>query len=444
MQHYTCSLTIASKHSALPRVLAVLLLGLTATYALAEYQPLSLSVSENYQHDSNVFRQPDNGFVSADWISNTGLGLKMDKPYGRQEYLVNVSAGHNQYRRNAQLNNNYYDANLGLNSEIGSNLRASLTADSAQSIASFNNGTTFSTQKNPLHTNSLGLQLQYGLYGRMSVYGGVNYSKQKYDISSLTYPDSRLTTSNIGLQYMPSGAMSLGLGLRRGTGANSYSGGSSGTNDNIRRNDIDLTANWQLTGLSTVNARLSTTHESHSDIGLADFKGLTWSVGWNYTPTGKLTLNTYLQRDTGNGNAPDLYRGSGQESLKFGNVIATGSIATNQLTNQVTNTIGTNLSWQVTAKVALSGNLSFGQYKNNLTATNSGDLVNAGIVNANDPRSSSSHYTALGLSGTYNPLRKLSLSCGVQKLHRTADNIYTLGYKATELNCLGSYTLGGL
>jgi len=411
---------------------AALLVG--STLARAEDQPFSLSFSENYSHDSNVFRQPDKGEVSADWISNTGLGLTLDKSYGRQEYRANVSAGHAQYRRNNQLNNNYYDANLGFASEIASDFKLSLNGDSAQSIATFDNGIGNPNEKNPLHSTTLGGQLQYGLYGRMSLYGGFNHSSQRYDIANVNFPDRRLNTSNIGAQYSPGGNSSFGIGLRHGTGGNGYGGSSSSLDDKIKRNDLDFSAAWQITGFSVFNSRVSLTHEGHSDPAVNDSKTVTWQIGWNYTPTGKLSFNSFMIRDTSNGST------GGQTvfvpSLTVGTTVFGSNEFVNSplINNSITNSIGTTANWQATSKIKVTTQLSFSQIQSH--------FVDAADSTHN--RSANSHYTSYGLSASYDVLRHLNVSCGAQKLSRSADHINTLGFKATELNCMGAYTLGGL
>lgn len=411
----------------------------TAALALAapghaEEQPLSLSLSENYLHDSNVFRAPDGGDVSSDWISNTGLGLKMDKPYGRQEYIINASAGRSQYQNNSQIDNTYYDANLGFNTDIGSNVRASLTTDAAQSIANFNsvNNSVLVTQKNPLRTKSVGLQLQYGLYGRMAVFGGLNYNTQRYDVASTTFPDRRLTTSNLGLQYAPNGAIRLGIAGRYGTGANGYNGTSTVLDDGVKNKSLDLTALWQLTGLSTLNARFSLTRESHENPLINDFKGADWQVTWQYTPTGKLSFNTFLSRDSGNGSTPGVTQVGFYTSPTGG--LAYGPQTVGQyIDNTVSNSIGTSATWQLTGKISLGAQASFTKYRTNYNYTSYGTL------------NGKSHFTVLGLSANYQALQRLLISCGAQRQRRSSDaGITSLGFKDTQYNCVGSYTLGGL
>jgi hypothetical protein len=410
------------------------LLTLAAIPAAAEDQPLSLSLSENYQHDSNVFRAPDNGAVSSDWISNTDVGLKMDKPYGRQEYIINASAGRSQYRENSQINNNHYDANLGFNTDIGSNFRAGLTADSSQTIANFNsvNNSVLVTQKNPLHTKAAGLQLQYGLYGRMTVFGGVNYNSQRYDVASTTFPDRQLTTTNLGLQYSPDGAVRLGAAVRYGTGANGYNGTSTVLDDGVKNKSLDLTALWQLTGLSTVNARFSLVRESHENPLINDFKGANWQLTWLYTPTGKLSFNTFLSRDSGNGSTPGQYQLIGASFTGTGFQPIYGTVG-QYIDNTVSNSIGTSATWQLTGKVSLGAQASFTRYSTNY------NYFSYGSVNGK------SHFTTLGLTANYQPLRRLTISCGAQRSRRSSDGgITSLGFKDTQYNCLGSYTLGGL
>ncbi len=56
---------------------------------------------------------------------------------------------------------------------------------------------------------------------------------------------------------------------------------------------------WVASGLSTVNARLSYGKSTYDTFTQRDTKGATGSLGWAWQPTGKLSFNTTLSRDTG-------------------------------------------------------------------------------------------------------------------------------------------------
>ena len=61
--------------------------------------------------------------------------------------------------------------------------------------------------------------------------------------------------------------------------------------DKMDRKDIDFTATWVPSGLSTVTGRLSVTREDHTAPSRGNFHGLTGGVTWDYKPTGKLSFS---------------------------------------------------------------------------------------------------------------------------------------------------------
>jgi hypothetical protein len=65
------------------------------------------------------------------------------------------------------------------------------------------------------------------------------------------------------------------------------------------RNDIYLDGEWTPGGASSLYARLFFGNTEYETFSERDFKGITGAIGWNWRPTGKITVDTRLAQDTG-------------------------------------------------------------------------------------------------------------------------------------------------
>src|SRR6185295_6702765 len=71
------------------------------------------------------------------------------------------------------------------------------------------------------------------------------------------------------------------------------------TPDEIDRRDLEGSAVWTPTGVSTLTVRLAATREKHSIGTLPDFSGVTGGAQWDYNLTGKLRFSASINHDTG-------------------------------------------------------------------------------------------------------------------------------------------------
>lgn len=268
--------------------------------ARAEPNPYSIGISQAFTHDSNLYRVPDG---PGDTYSSTGLVAGIDQPIGRQRLYGSANVRNNRFNTLDQLDNVSYGVNAGLDWETINKLSGTLGLFSNRSLANTSAGIAQPTPTKNLETTDQVLaRIQYGTAGLLSLDGGLVWRRLDYSDAAYAGANFSQTSASAGLKYRPSGALTLGASLRATRG--SYPD----IQIDFDRNDLDLTALWVPTGLSTVNARLSYGKQKNEaaagsvaplNVEARDFSGATGFLGWDYKPTGKLSFRTTLSRDTG-------------------------------------------------------------------------------------------------------------------------------------------------
>ena len=407
----------------LNRTLVAAACALLACAAQAQSSPFYFRASETLTYDSNVFRVPETLGRNRDGISSTNLTVGIDQPYGRQRWLGSAGITYNKFKNQDQLDNTGYDLLLGLDWSALSRLSGDVRLESTQQLANFENyGAQFTVDKtkNQERANNLNLRAQYGGQSLWVLEGSfahrdVNYSDPLFD--SREY---RFDQVGAGAAYQPSDLLKLGIAARYADGTYPH-GGNNGGADKFRRDDVDLTATWKASGLSTLDARVSATHENH-DLDLRDFSGVTGSVGWNYRPTGKTAIDLRLSRDTGT-------RGNGAP------VLVDPAISTNFLTDaRLSDRIYAGVRWEATGKITLraQADYSHDRYDEQFFA------VNPGIV-TNIPGGGSGNTRNYLVGVAYQATRTVSLGCDAGKRSRSTPVVLAgnvgYGYDATIAHC---------
>lgn len=285
---------------------AAFVCGLAAPPAAAQLRPYFLTATQAFTHDSNLFRDRE-GAERSDRISSTGLRVGLDQPIGRQRLLAHAGVRRNEFNENSQLDNTEYDVHLRGELSTVQRLSGSVWYMNSRSLVNFANytGTTVVRERNLQTLEEFGLKARLGGDSLWMVEAGWSHRDQDYSAEAFRSREQTSDTVSLGMRYRPSDLLTLGVAGRWTDGRTpEFRTTPTGTpvQDKIRRRDLDFTATWVPTGLSTVNARLSLTSTDHSLAQQRDFDGLTGALMWSYQPTGKLGLRVELIRETNDEN----------------------------------------------------------------------------------------------------------------------------------------------
>jgi hypothetical protein len=404
---------------------AIALLGLCAAGgALAqEPNPYYVGIAQAFTHESNLFRVATGQPETSDMYSTTSLLAGINQPISRQRFFADVAARYNHYRDNSQLNNTGYGVGVGLDWETIENLSGRVSYNLNDALASFgaDQGPALTT-KNMEKSQEFYARAQYGRVSTLSLEGVFTHRELDYSAPEFAYEEYKQDAFSLGLLYRPSGLLTLGAAGRYTKGKYPFAVEPAPgvfQQDNFTRKDLDLTAVWVPTGLSTVSARLSYTKETHEAVAARDLSGGTGAISWDYKPTGKLAFNTALVRDTG---AESSFYRPGQGGV--------GSIGNN---SQLSTSVLFRGLYEATAKIQVELNARYVER----------DLVNSFALasGATATQAGTDKLGALKLGLNYAPLRSVLLGCSVAYERRGSSSAVSYPYAVHIASCSGQFKL---
>lgn len=404
----------AGKPVALPCLMSLLCLLISGS-ARCETNPYYIGASQTFTRESNVFKVPDQSHPESDVIFGTAIFGGVDQSIGRQRVYATASLQNNSYNRLSRLDFVGYDVMAGFDWATIERLTGSLTYSRHEGQGDFSRpeAASITSGKFVETTEQIAAGVNYELITDLGLNGGLEHRKVQSSNQLSASSDVTSDVARMGLRYRLGSSMSVGSGVRftRDKRPESLSLRRSST-----RRDLDLTADWTPTALTSVNARISVGNGGNSQRGSGSSSTVTGALGAKYSPTGRLSFDGSFSRDTG----------TETTFLNAASAVSTGSRGVNVDTNRVTESVNLGVTYLLTSKISLTGNYnrSDGSY---------GTLVGSGNSNNTINR--------YALGGQYEVARNLSLGCGVQRESRSGTSLTVRGYSANSANCSVRYTL---
>ncbi len=396
---------------------------------LADSSPYYVGVSQTFGHESNLLRLesaakvPD-GYSRDDTLSSTALLAGIDQPMGRQRLKGGLTLRDNRYSANDQFNNQSYAANLALDWETVNRLSGTLAGNASRTLASFNRQEVgFLSDKNFEDAKALDASVRLGVVTQYALLASAGHREVSNTLNDdrVQSRNFRQDTGSLGLRWQRSNLLILGVGLRTTEGRYpkfQHLPDGSFQADRFKRNDIDLTADYQPSGASTLNARLSSGKTEYDLVSQRNYSGLTGSLNWGWQATGKLRINTSLSRDTG------------QDSYAV-NVQNTSSTADYSRVNTV---LRVGAEWAATSKIAVTASVATGQR----------DLVRSLPTLAGQTINDSGRErnTSFSVGARWAPTRNSLVGCTANTDRTTGSGVLAnSNIKGTGINCYGQLTL---
>jgi hypothetical protein len=283
---------------------------LTGGAAQAQSSPWYLGLSQSFSSQSNMLRLADGavtpaGLSKKDSVSTTSLVGGLDQLLGRQRLNASLALRDERYDKNSTYDNQGWTLAAGLEWQTIERFSGSVNLASSRQLSSFGLTQIGSLDRRNLQTsNSLDTVWRLGIAGPWAVELGLGQVKvdNSLDEDSVRSRNYRQESASLGARWRPSALLTTSLSLRKTQGRypefQRLADGSFQT-DRFDREDLSLAASWLASGASTLDLRLSqgrTRYEIASD---RNFSGITGSLGWRWSASPKLTLNTRLARETG-------------------------------------------------------------------------------------------------------------------------------------------------
>lgn len=388
--------------------------------AVAENNPLSLSVSQDLSFDNNFLRRSGGG--PSDTTSLTAATVAYNKSYGRQNYGASVTANATRHNRFKDYDNDGYAVSLGMTTTVGSKGYLALQHSSSRSLQSPDDQTG-QRYADTITSHATALSGRYGLYGRLGLNSTVSNSKTRYSLN--TANDRDQMGLRVGVSYSPSDLLSFGAGVKKSEQKLVNAG------DKVNRYDYDLNTNWVITGYSSLSASVALTDEKRVVNEGLDYRGVTGSLRWGYTPGGKMSYSLSVSRDTASSG-----QGSGTLLVVDTDRSVVGSIS-NQTQNQLTTTLSANANWAATSKIGVGVGLNYSRFSDSREAEILGTI--SGLESQFLP--SDGRQFGASVSVTYSPVRSTRLGCTLQAYKRDQTRLNVSGYRGETLGCDATFSI---
>ena len=408
--------------AAVPLLLAVLAAGV-GTGTRAENDPYYFGLSQSLGHNSNVYRV--NNQEVPDKFATTSLNFGFDQPISRQRLFGSASVRATRYEDITILNNTGYGVNAGWDFSTIERLSGGIGISANRSLANYaaagDQTQVPQTKRNEETSSSANLRVQYGVASLLALNTSVSHSQVSYSAPEYDRSEVRQNAGSLGLTYRPSGLLTLGSALRvtRGEYPNVVLNGKA---ESFDRKDLDLTANWAATGLSTLNARVSYGRSAYDTLVNRNTKGATGSLGWNWQLTGKTSFNTSISRDSGTETSLAALANN------QGNAVGDNSVTTD--------TFALGANYEATAKIRLNLGARYARR----TLANE-QIVNGAVVASSEGRDS---VTSVTLGASYALSRAWQMGCNAgQDSGKPESGAATLStkYTTTQASCNVQLTL---
>lgn len=260
----------------------------------------NLVLGSTLMNDSNVFRAPS-GRESSDQITALNAGVRVNKAYSLQRFVVDASVTDYKYDKNSYLD--YLGKNLSAAWQwaLTPQLHGNLSANYSEALNSFVDyfSLTPALRKNLRTTEGQRFDLEWEALGRLHLVGGVNHSELKNSQAFFEEGDSATNAVEYGVKYvLPSGSQMSLLG-RNSDGEyknrvisflNKYDSGFS-------QRDLEFKFLWVATEKSRFNGRVAYINREHEHFAERDYKGTVGSLDYVFDLTSKIRLMAGFKRD---------------------------------------------------------------------------------------------------------------------------------------------------
>ena len=241
--------------------------------------------------DSNVFRLPSSSPGSSDRIASAYVGLHVDKPYGQQRFLLNVTQGAVRYQDFSYLNLDPLTYDGAWLWHLSPRVSGTLSTAHAESLYRFEDSRNV-TQQTLSTTDNSRFSVDGWLFGGWHVLGAALYEKTDNSPPVPQTPNYRASGGEGGIKYVARSGSSVGFNYRarRGEYVDRPLDAVLQLDDGFESKEWELLVNWLPGGASSFTGRVAWYDYQAAHFSGRDFSGPTGSLTYNWSPTAKLNL----------------------------------------------------------------------------------------------------------------------------------------------------------
>jgi len=273
---------------------------------VGQEHPVMALIGSSITWDSNVFHLPGSADPQAllgkptksDRISATYAGLRVDKPYAQQRFLLDLTGTAYRYDNFSFLDFDALQYQGAWQWHFTPRVSGTLAADRTEALVNYTDFRDPSTRNVRTVQNRL-FSVDAWLFGGWHLLGAARQQAAKNTAPFIQLGSYRVTGGEGGVKYVAGSGSSATFNLRSVTGRFTDRAADPVTllDDGFRRSESELLATWIVTGKSTLDARLARVDYRSSHFAARDFAGSAARLGYRWVPTARLSLNLVVSRD---------------------------------------------------------------------------------------------------------------------------------------------------
>lgn len=307
---------------------------------------VNLSAAVTMMHDNNMFRLSPNANPAnygldgrSDTITMTSLGLNLNKTFGLQQLIGNISFADTSYKRNSYLDF------LALNYDgkwlwaVGTRWTGELALDRTESLNTYSDYTTNNyRQRNVRLVENERFTANYWFHTSWAAFLGVSRTSLTNEQALLAEGDYEASGFNYGVRFRPVSGNTVALRVKQldGSYSNRQFNSLSQYDNGFSHNSVDLEANWLLTGKTQLRSGLEYLERKHDHFAARDYSG--WA-----------------------GNLDLIYAATGKSSLTFGYKHSLGAFQQTTSSYYELDELNLGARWAATDKISTSARLGYGK-----------------------------------------------------------------------------------
>lgn len=294
-----------------PAMLGVLLAAAFAetgsAWAQDSQSPLTYYAGISLRRESNLFRLPEgsspqiNGVDQQRNDSVIGVygGLRFDRRYSLQRFLVDLRTDFWNYQHFSQLNSNTTNANFLWQWASGLRWRGDINAFQYQNVVNFADVRgPAATSRNVGTTRSITGDANFQYAPDLYVGGGVGYTSVSFNTVTFATAENTAKYLEAKWSYRPPTLNLFGVTLRRTTGV--FPGiDSSQVDRDFTQWDLLVPFTWKLNPAVEYEGYLGYTNRRYPNVDVKNYSGLVGRLTLNWRPTDRLLLPFTARREIG-------------------------------------------------------------------------------------------------------------------------------------------------
>ena len=264
--------------------------------AADQLDTLNVVVGAKVNHESNVLRVPASANPTGDTIKVVYAGLRLDKSYSLQRFQLDYIDTRSRFTKLRERNTDTIDYQGAWLWSLTPRISGTLEAKQTQALVEADESQ--GTARNLRTTNTRNFSLDGSVFGGWHLLLGANQKKQLSEAPVFTSADFQSVGGQAGAKYEATSGSSVTVNRywRQGDYINREFDPATLSDNRYYENESELKLAWKASGRSVLTGRLAWLARRHEHFAQRDFSGPVGELGYNWTATGRLTVDVFTKQ----------------------------------------------------------------------------------------------------------------------------------------------------